>query len=80
MKLRIPIALSLLATFLNLGAAAESKKATGVKPRIDASFFNGKDLTGWKGNGGYWSVKDGAIVGIRRSTYRRTSSSGPTLQ
>jgi hypothetical protein len=63
MKLRIPIALSLFATFLNLGAAAESKKATGVKPRFDASFFNGKDLTGWKGNGGYWSVKDGAIVG-----------------
>ena len=26
-------------------------------------FFNGKDLTGWKGNGDYWSVKDGAIVG-----------------
>ena len=28
-----------------------------------SAFFNGKDLTGWKGNGGYWSVKDGAIVG-----------------
>ena len=26
-------------------------------------FFNGKDLTGWKGNDGYWSVRDGAIVG-----------------
>ena len=26
-------------------------------------FFNGKDLTGWQGNDGYWSVKDGAIVG-----------------
>jgi arylsulfatase A len=26
-------------------------------------FFNGKDLAGWKGNDGYWSVKDGAIVG-----------------
>ena len=26
-------------------------------------FFNGKDLSGWSGNEGYWSVKDGAIVG-----------------
>ena len=25
--------------------------------------FNGKDLSGWKGNGKYWSVQDGAIVG-----------------
>ena len=33
------------------------------KPLIDASFFNNKDLTGWKGNDGYWSVEDGAIVG-----------------
>lgn len=28
-----------------------------------AVFFNGKDLTNWKGNDGYWSVNDGAIVG-----------------
>lgn len=27
------------------------------------SLFNGKDLTGWKGNFGYWSVEDGAITG-----------------
>lgn len=32
------------------------------KPR-DSSFFTGKDLDGWKGNDGYWSVKEGAIVG-----------------
>jgi hypothetical protein len=30
------------------------------------SFFNGKDLNGWKGLNQYWSVKDGALVG---STY-----------
>ncbi len=30
------------------------------------SFFNGVDLTGWEWLPGYWSVKDGAIVG---STY-----------
>jgi len=33
------------------------------KPPSDESFFNGEDLTGWRGNGTYWSVKDGAIVG-----------------
>jgi hypothetical protein len=32
-------------------------------PKLDASFFNGKNLTGWKGNAGYWSVQEGAIVG-----------------
>lgn len=26
-------------------------------------FFNGKDLTGWDGDGRYWRVEDGAIVG-----------------
>jgi len=26
--------------------------------------FNGKDLTGWEGVPGYWSVEDGAITGI----------------
>ena len=36
------------------------KEKTALKK---SEFFNGKDLTGWKGNGGYWSVKDGAIVG-----------------
>jgi len=27
------------------------------------SIFNGKDLTGWEGEPGYWSVEDGAITG-----------------
>ena len=27
------------------------------------SIFNGKDLTGWEGAPGYWSVEDGAITG-----------------
>ena len=40
-----------------------------VKPAYEAkidgatSLFNGKDLTGWKGNPKLWSVKDGVIVG-----------------
>ncbi len=29
----------------------------------EKSLFNGKDLTGWKGQPGFWSVKDGAITG-----------------
>ncbi len=30
------------------------------KPRV---LFNGKDLTGWRGNNELWSVEDGAITG-----------------
>lgn len=33
--------------------------------------FNGKDLTGWEGTAGLWSVKDGAITG-------RTTAEKPT--
>ncbi len=29
----------------------------------EKSLFNGRDLTGWKGLPGFWSVKDGAITG-----------------
>jgi serine/threonine protein kinase len=37
----------------------------GGRPQQIASpsFFNGKNLTGWEGLKGYWSVRDGAIVG-----------------
>ena len=34
-----------------------------LPPRVETNFFNGKDLSGWKGNEGFWSVEDGAIVG-----------------
>jgi hypothetical protein len=43
------------------------QKETAALPQPDAagfiSLFNGKDLTGWEGLGGYWSVKDGVIDG-----------------
>lgn len=29
----------------------------------ETQLFNGKDLTGWKGQSEFWSVKDGAITG-----------------
>ena len=40
-----------------LGAAHPTDK-DGFTP-----MFNGKDLTGWEGEPGYWSVEDGAITG-----------------
>ena len=40
------------------GTGKEGSTAKG-KP-----IFNGKDLTGWKGAEGFWSVADGAITGI----------------
>src|SRR5262249_51405050 len=43
----------ILASPANVGRGDDAKDA----------FFNGKDLTGWEGLPGFWTVKDGAIVG-----------------
>lgn len=45
--------------------AADEKPKTEAKADADGfvEIFNGKDLTGWEGYKGYWSVKDGAISG-----------------
>ncbi len=48
MKIKSLLALLALATIAH----------AGEKP-----LFNGKDLTGWKGQPEFWSVKDGAITG-----------------
>ena len=62
-------------------AIAEERKVKNVPPSQGESetvtLFNGKDLTGWKGNDTHWSVKDGAIVGknaepVKVSTYLTT--------
>ncbi len=48
--------------------------AAGSTQASDAGFksiFNGKDLSGWKGNPTFWSVKDGSITG-------RTTLENPT--
>ena len=37
--------------------------ATAFVQAEDIKLFNGKDLTGWKGQMEFWSVKDGAITG-----------------
>ncbi|HJT77857.1 MAG TPA: DUF1080 domain-containing protein, partial [Gemmataceae bacterium] len=44
---------------------ADEKKAELPKPDADGfmTIFNGKDLSGWEGLEGYWSVKDGVISG-----------------
>ncbi|MEE2711812.1 MAG: family 16 glycoside hydrolase [Planctomycetota bacterium] len=52
-----PTNLARLATVLGMVVVV------GVAQPGTESFFNGKDLTGWKGNDGYWSVQDRAIVG-----------------
>src|SRR5262245_66551750 len=44
------------AVLLSLGNPAHSDDAA-------STFFNGKDTAGWEGLPGFWSVKDGAIVG-----------------
>jgi hypothetical protein len=47
--------------------AAPAATASADLPKPDADgfveMFNGKDLTGWHGYPGYWSAKDGMIVG-----------------
>ncbi|MEO6568397.1 MAG: DUF1080 domain-containing protein [Opitutaceae bacterium] len=48
------LAVALAAFFLIPASAAENGFT---------SLFNGKDLTGWSGLDGFWSVKDGAITG-----------------
>lgn len=40
-----------------------ASSAVAAEPHEDATFFNGKDLTGWTGTAPWWSVKEGAIVG-----------------
>ncbi len=70
--------LSLIALFGLAPAALVSHAADAPKPDAPAAakfelpkpnadgfipMFNGKDLSGWKGLDGFWSVKDGVIVG-----------------
>ena len=45
-------------------AATQQPAGSARKPRLDTTFFNGKDLQGWStSQAKYWSVKEGAIVG-----------------
>jgi hypothetical protein len=43
--------------------ASPSQVPSAASAENVASFFNGKDLTGWQGDMSLWSVEDGQIVG-----------------
>ncbi|MAI30806.1 MAG: hypothetical protein CMM07_03930 [Rhodopirellula sp.] len=55
------IFITLFASCILFAATAMAQQDTA--PRENTEFFNGQDLTGWSGNDGYWSVKDGVILG-----------------
>src|ERR1700761_4775133 len=41
----------------------------------EKTIFNGKDLTGWKGVDGFWSVQDGCITGATKTDHMITENS-----
>jgi Domain of Unknown Function (DUF1080) len=59
----LPGCLALAAAFVVNTASAEEGKAAIPAAGADGwiSLFNGKDLSGWEGLPGYWTVADGAI-------------------
>jgi hypothetical protein len=64
MKIR-PLLICCTLAVAPLFARGDASKADLPAPDADGfvSLFNGKDLTGWDGLEGFWSVKDGAISG-----------------
>jgi hypothetical protein len=53
----------LVASVLSLGWANCSSNFLSAQEDGFESIFDGKTLDGWKGQEGFWTVKDGAIVG-----------------
>jgi hypothetical protein len=77
MKPLFCLAVAVLVVGFQSGAASSALAQTGseraASPRPETGFesiFNGRDLTGWDGQPGLWSVEKGAIVG-------RTSAEAP---
>ncbi len=69
-----------LATISGLLMAAQWSGSVLKASAADAEegfrpIFNGKDLTGWQGEPGYWSVENGAITG---QTTRQKPLNHPT--
>jgi hypothetical protein len=50
---------ALLMVIVLCAASLATETEVGFVP-----IFNGKDLSGWEGEAGFWSVQDGAITGI----------------
>lgn len=63
MKLKLMLALALCASL----AARAAELEAGFQ-----SIFNGKDLSGWVGSSGIWSVKDGVITGVTKAEPKLT--------
>lgn len=63
--IRLLTVLTISAAFNSVARAADDEKKDSPKPdRVSSnSIFNGKDLTGWKGDTSLWSVEDGCITG-----------------
>lgn len=58
--------MKMIRSLLILGVAASATIALAADGA--QSLFNGKDLSGWKGNPDFWSVRDGAITGQSTAT------------
>jgi hypothetical protein len=60
----------------NGGKLADSADPSAAASADSASkpLFNGKDLSGWDGLPGYWSVRDGAITGQTTAEKKLTSN------
>ncbi|MHC5537738.1 3-keto-disaccharide hydrolase [Singulisphaera rosea] len=53
-----------VAGLLVLSLAITDRPAATAAPKDgEVPLFNGKDLSGWRGNKAYWSVEDGALTG-----------------
>jgi hypothetical protein len=69
--LSIAPAMNLFAEDDTAGAVqAAAKDAAAKAPEGFESLFNGKDLSGWKGKEGFWSVQDGAITGETKEEFK----------
>jgi hypothetical protein len=66
--MRIPL-LFIFALAVSAGAEDSPSLATALKsfPSSETAIrlFNGKDLTGWDGAPGYWSVEEGVIKAVK---------------
>jgi hypothetical protein len=62
-------ALPALNLFAEDKPAASAEAKSSEAPAGFQSLFNGKDLTGWKGKEGFWSVQDGAITGETKTDF-----------
>ena len=61
--MRIVLAALIAVSLSTLSTADDAVKNAPDEPTDMVSIFNGRDLTGWDGDPGLWSVKDGVIHG-----------------